>query len=104
MNVALNIFNRDQPTALLVGSGVPITQCDMWYVPPSWMGHPCLTHGSEASYITITLMNFGSLLLNSIKSASNATISLESVFHYVYHVVVIISVAHQISNFYLPGT
>lgn len=71
--MALELFNqRTRSMALLMWSGISETQGDMWFVPPTWMGHPSLTQSSEEPFIATAVTNFNSIFCNSIKGASSA--------------------------------
>lgn len=78
--MALELFNqRTRSMALLMWSGISETQGDMWFVPPTWMGHPSLTQSSEEPFIATAVTNFNSIFCNSIEGASSA-ITYKSIF------------------------
>lgn len=77
-------------------SGIPETQGNLERQSPH------LTQSWEASFITPDITNFNSLCCDSIESASSATTHKEPIFNYVYGLLVVISVVHQISSFHFP--
>lgn len=63
IKMAWDIFNqRTQTMAPLVGPDISETQDNLWYVPPRWGGHPCITCGPELLSIISIAMNFNSII------------------------------------------